>query len=293
MKTRILAVAVIGAVALSLTACSTSDKPAPALHPTRLQQQLIDLYNPPASLEDARSAALLACLNNDGFKVPAQAASPTVVNRPDLFGIGDFFVSRAAAAKYGYTREVPADAADTYEKTLGVTDRQKFEAAISGDPSAVVSYVAPGTALKVTKPAGGCSAQADIAVYGDVDTALQLENFSNAVFGVVAKGQPIDEVVATFDGYDQCMKSAGISTTSVPSTAKTALARFGSDKSRPSAAESKLAVEDYKCQAASRIPDALNRLFFKTYSGWILGMKPIIQQLAAKQASALARVKAG
>ena len=60
-----------------------------------------------------------------------------------------------------------------YESGLTLGDRQKLESAIGGDPAATVQYVVLGTSVKVTKPAGGCSDQADIATYGDVQSSLE------------------------------------------------------------------------------------------------------------------------
>ncbi|MFJ8996710.1 hypothetical protein ACIRQH_40735 [Streptomyces sp. NPDC102279] len=204
-------------------------------------------------IADAQQVLIRKCMERDGFTY-WEAERPSLEESRTLGYVLDD-VDWARRHAYGSRisaqedRRRRADLNIAYHKSLSAERRKEYDEALDGGLQApVISATLPGGGV-VQKREGGCVAESESQLYGDVRAWFRAEKISGGLQSLyVPKVMADGKFTAALNAWSQCMTHAG-RPYSDPQAARQAAAqrsvRLGVDKAFPS--ERDLAVADATC----------------------------------------------
>ncbi|MFE3454007.1 hypothetical protein ACFXJ8_34290 [Nonomuraea sp. NPDC059194] len=235
------------AVSLSaLSACSPAHPAQPGI--TAEQRELID---------QARQELIRRCLEKRGFSFwPSEPADPGET-RPVGYVLDDV----AWAKVYGYGRRIRekvmaerrANPNRRYLESLTEAQRTRLGQAMYGSSDATVSIKLP-SGPTISGGAGGCSAEADTALYGDFRLWFRVsrttDNLSPLYVPQIFADARYTQAVKAWAG---CMRAAGF-TYDNPSAIRAGLAKLEPAKEVP------LATAEATCALSTPLSDTIREL---------------------------------
>lgn len=258
-------------LALVLTSCASATVvPVSA----EVRAAVVALSALPPDLEIAHRLFWRDCMSALGWEVPFDATS---TNRPRaaLIGVSELFASESDAATFGYptTTQETLSISDVYANSLPEDDKRAFELDSFGDGDDPATITLENGA-EVSRSTTGCTAEADVAVYGSVLGALQLQEFVNELNNQSTKIFDAADHVLTerFGTYQDCMDEAGYSVhgLSAASLAEELFGVYRQPWEPPGEDERTLAITDFRCQDAAGFRIALDDLFIERSGAWIV-----------------------
>lgn len=257
-------------LSITLLACgSSAEVPEPA------RVALSELGSPPPEINQALDQVWRTCMADDGFTVP-RGVGTSNSSQSALVDVDGLIPSAEQARALGYRSTVRAEEspADAYLATLVGGEAERFEAADMGEDPDDVESLTLDNGVEVSIPAQGCSAEARTAVYGDLTTALQLQEFRNEVSGAALDS--FDKILGSLDGvrepYEECMNSAGYQVTGL-NAGEVAQEKFGTYRGpldSPSVPEQNMAFSDFTCQQEAGMAENINDAFVENTADWIV-----------------------
>ncbi|MEU3280054.1 hypothetical protein [Streptomyces antibioticus] len=249
--------AVTGVVA---TGCGTgTGDPAAARQdrprPLTWQQEL--------RVEDAEQRLTARCMQRHGFTYAEDRALTLRESMPVRYVQDDV----AWAEAYGYGGRIEArqerrrlhHPVAVYRQGLSAAHRAAFDEALDGgDRFQVLSATLPGSGREVRKRLGGCTAEAEKALYGDPGTWFRVSKTATGLNALYAGDLRRDRRLAgAVAAWSRCMKKAGLSYPD-PQAARDAVrentARLGpAGAGRAFAVEKATAVADARCARATSL----------------------------------------
>lgn len=255
----------------------------------------------PVELGVAHAIVVRDCLVEAGFDAPLDTAGAEAAgSRTVAAGLVGLFASEKAARDLGYSTTVASDAGgaglDGYQDSLPEADRSKFEEALRGPAGGPVEKTTLENGMEFSKPATGCLAEGDEAVYGSVAQAMALELFTNDVTAQAQEftGDVRSAVEKRLPAYHECMAKAGWQVSGV-SAAEVAAAEFGQYRlvgEPPTPAEQELAATDFGCQNQAGLRAGLEEVFQQKASSWMSRNETRILALDDELGKSMARATA-
>ncbi|MER6783360.1 hypothetical protein ABT330_01640 [Streptomyces sp. NPDC000658] len=228
------------------------DRPAPLTW----QQEL--------RVSDALQRLTSRCMKRQGFAYGEDRALSLRESMPVRYVQDDV----AWARTYGYGGRIDAgqdrrrlhNPTAAYRQALSPARRAAFDAALDGDGSdvQVLSARLPGGSREVRKRLGGCTAEAEKALYGDPGAWFRASKTAGGLNALYTEDLLHDrQLTAAVAAWSRCMKKAGLSYAD-PQAARDATrantARLGpSGAARAFAAERTTAVADATCARATSL----------------------------------------
>jgi hypothetical protein len=268
----------IGALAAGLSGCAS---PAAVPVPEQLRSNLLALASLPPELELAHRVVARSCMSEAGFDLPFDSSPPRDFGGT-LIGVAGLFSSEESARATGYAstvKDLPA-LIDQYEEDLSAAEGEKYRLAYFGGDDAKMASLTLANGSIVERSAEGCTAEADIAVYGSVEDTLKAQNFVNEVQAQSAAyaSETSADLGANIDEYKTCMSSAGYSVNGLNASevAASTFGKYRSPSEAPSAEEQDMAASDFACQKKTGISVKLDEIFLKKSSTWIVQNEGLI-----------------
>ncbi|MEV6617847.1 hypothetical protein AB0N31_29115 [Streptomyces sp. NPDC051051] len=206
---------------------------------------------------DALQRLTKRCMNRHGFTYWEDRTLTLRESRPVRYVQDDV----AWARTYGYGGPVEAKNERTrlhhpnaaYRQRLSAGRRAAFDRALDGgDDARTLSVRLPGTGTEVGKRVGGCSAEAEEALYGDPATWFRAARTATGLRALYGEDLMRDrELTAAVRAWSRCMRGAGLAHAD-PQAARDAIrantARLGPARADEAfALERRTAVADARC----------------------------------------------
>jgi hypothetical protein len=211
-----LRVALLGFVALSVTACSSTTTPVADRVP--ISEQVLDVAAELAALRSQMDGAIAECLRAEGFPYFAKSTRHHFEALLDLFSLRVLTLSieSARADGYGSGGGSTLTTDEEYEYFNGLTDVESDAYALAhiGAEEDLVEHTTTSGA-RVGIPVGGCSATGASMVYGSTETYVEAEGiFYDLQFmlgEVLTRVEADEQVRSASADWSSCMTEAGYS----------------------------------------------------------------------------------
>lgn len=288
---------VAGTLAVGLAGCSPSTV---VEVPEQLQASLLAIGSLPPELELAQRMVIRTCMAEAGFELPFDSSPPHDTGGALIVMEGLFSSEESArAAGYRSTRIDEVGPIDLYEANLSSSQATEYRVAYSGGDDADEARITLGNGTIVGRSTEGCTAEADIAVFGSVENTLKAQNFINEVLAQAATyvSEIGGELAPILTDYQTCMADVGIAVDGLNAAdvAATEFGKYRSVSEPPSAEEQTMAANDYECQTESGIASKLNEIFLSKSSAWvvqnegtIIGTREIVDEAKQRAQSIIA-----
>ncbi|MEH0576276.1 MULTISPECIES: hypothetical protein [Streptomyces] len=256
MKRAFAAVCAMAAVT-AVAGCAQDDGSAGEARPQPLtwQQEL--------RVSDAQQHLTSRCMKRHGFTYPEDRTLTLRESMPVRFVQDDV----AWARTYGYGGRIDAEQEQVrlhnptaaYRQGLSAARRAAFDKALDGaDDVQVVSAKLPGSTREVRSRLGGCTAEAEKALYGDLGDWFRASKTATGLNALYSGDLMHDrQLTAAVAAWSTCMKKSGLSYPD-PQAARDAIrantARLGpAGTDQAFATERKTAVADATCARATSL----------------------------------------
>lgn len=287
-----------GAMVVALAAVACTGKPGPSPSPPAAAVAAVRaLLAPAPELAWAEQELVRRCVQAAGFDYP--------VRRPALDGGAGVLVealtvsSVEVAQREGYGSLIRRgnngadEGLDRYRAGLDPDERRRFDTVLAGpEDAAQVEVVLPDGQVVGTSTQG-CVAEARRALYGSLETYLQVRYLPQ---GIRARGLGAVErdrgVRAALRRYAECMAAAGYPDVSSPSVAlEVAAQRWGVTATAP-VEERAMAVVDVSCQQQAELQAALDNALLAAASDLLATQEQQLIGLLEELRTATSRARA-
>lgn len=213
-------------------------------------------------------------MNDSGWSVPFDSS---LAGRPraSLIGVAEIFRSEADAVTFGYESTVAKvlTLTEEYEQSLSESDQERLAFDSFGDGSQSEEATLPNGTV-VSRSLDGCTAEADIAIYGSVSDTIRVQEFVNEINAqTLPLLDQVEGVIAELNvPYSECMARGGVDVDGLEAgeIAESSFGRYRRPGDPPQQAEIDLATVDFRCQEEAGYRLKLDELFLVRNGGWII-----------------------
>ncbi|MEX1080163.1 MAG: hypothetical protein WED09_13770 [Homoserinimonas sp.] len=245
-------------------------------------------------IQPARDILTARCMREAGFDVPQTQQLPPS-DRFNVSGLSGLS-SPTLDSQLGYASTVdglsPSDALDSLAQTLEPQQEEAYRTALVGPVAEQMLTAELENGGSLSFPSEGCLVEADLKLYGDLETSISIVVLMNDVLFLADHTIVTEAIRHAKADYNLCMQEAGydIGTASASSHAADLFGRYKPVGSPPSRDEESLLEADQTCQLQSEMHLRTSNAFYTANDSWVLSETQAIRALA--EASMLAEERA-